>query len=86
MLNNSNLAKPLFNISQLQKDVAAFRLACCPFATLTAELRLTEERREEGKKPKRAAIWKWVSVRELVFVFAACSVGAALFQTRDNVR
>lgn len=49
-------------------------------------LNLSEDRREEGKRPKRTTIWKWISVRELVFVFVACSVGAALFQTKDNVR
>ena len=28
--------------------------------------------------------WKWVSVREVVFVFLVCSIGAALFRVRDT--
>jgi hypothetical protein len=43
------------------------------------------ERTERGKT-ESVSIWRWISVRELVFVFAACSIGAALFQARDNVR
>lgn len=49
-------------------------------------LNLPEGGREEGRKTESVSIWRWISVRELVFIFAACSVGAALFQTRDNVR
>lgn len=49
-------------------------------------LNLPEGGREEGRKTERGNIWKWVSLREMVFIFTACSVGAALFQARDNVR
>ena len=50
-------------------------------------LRLPEDGRGERRQGSGgASIWKWISLREVVFVFAACSVGAALFQTRDNVR
>ena len=31
------------------------------------------------------SLWKWISLREMVFVFLACCVGAVLFQTKDSV-
>ena len=51
-------------------------------------LSLPEGGREgfERKKSESVNIWRWISVRELVFVFAACSIGAALFRARDDVR
>ena len=47
---------------------------------------LPEERREDSKRTEKTSIWRWISVRELVFIFVACSVGAALFQTQDDVK
>lgn len=47
---------------------------------------LPEGVRDERRKTERVSIWKWISLRELVFIFAACSVGAALFQPRDDVK
>ena len=49
-------------------------------------LSLPEQVREEKRRPERPTIWRWISLRELVFIFAACSVGAALFQARDDVK
>ena len=49
-------------------------------------LSLPEHRGEEKRKTERPTIWKWISLRELLFIFAACSVGAALFQAQDDVR
>lgn len=49
-------------------------------------LNLPEGGREEGRKTERGNIWKWISLREMVFIFTACSVGAALFQNKDNIR
>lgn len=47
-------------------------------------LRIPEEEREGRRQV--GSLWRWISLRELVFIFVACSVGAALFRTRDNVR
>ena len=55
-------------------------------ARSSESLSLPEHRGEERRKAERSTIWKWISLRELLFIFAACSVGAALFQTRDDVR
>ena len=43
------------------------------------------EGESEGRR-QAGSLWRWISLRELVFIFVACSVGAALFRTRDNVR
>ena len=37
------------------------------------------------KENQGTSVWKWISVREFIFVLLACSVGAALFQTRDSL-
>ncbi len=43
--------------------------------------------RSQGQGAReKATIWKWISAREVVFVFLTCSVGAALFRARDAVR
>lgn len=34
---------------------------------------------------REGTLWRWISVKELVFIFLACSVGAALFRSRDNL-
>lgn len=34
--------------------------------------------------PQRPSLWKWVSMKEVVFVFLACSITAALFRVRDS--
>ena len=36
------------------------------------------------RRPQRPSLWKWVSLKEVVFVFLACSIGAALFRVRDS--
>ena len=39
-----------------------------------------------GKAAEReGTLWRWISAKELVFIFLACSVGAALFRSRDNL-
>lgn len=34
---------------------------------------------------REGTLWRWISVKELVFIFLACSVGAALFGSRDSL-
>ena len=34
---------------------------------------------------REGTLWRWISVKELVFIFLACSVGAALFRSRDSL-
>lgn len=44
---------------------------------------------QEGRERElrgSSRLWRWISMREVVFIFLACSVGAALFQTRDNLQ
>ena len=37
------------------------------------------------KEKQGSGVWKWITVREFIFVLLACSVGAALFRTRDSL-
>ena len=39
---------------------------------------------DSGQQAKRT-IWRWITTKELIFIFLACSIGAALFQTKDSV-
>ena len=37
-----------------------------------------------SQRSERPSLWKWVSLKEVVFIFLACSIGAALFRVRDS--
>lgn len=39
-----------------------------------------------GRETEARGLWRWMSMREVMFVFMACTVGAALFQARDRLR
>ena len=38
---------------------------------------------ERPNRAQRPSLWKWVSMKEVVFIFLACSIAAALFRVRD---
>ena len=41
---------------------------------------------QSARDQEKTTIWKWISVKEVVFVFMACSIGAALFRSKDNLQ
>lgn len=49
-----------------------------------AEPQLVDAGAALSQRPRqRPSLWKWVSMKEVVFVFLACCIGAALFRVRD---
>ena len=40
----------------------------------------------QTSRPQRPSLWKWVSMKEVVFVFLACSIAAVLFRVRDTAK
>lgn len=56
-------------------------------ATEAVALQAPAPSRSQGQGAReKHTIWKWISAKELVFIFLICSVGAALFRSRDNLR
>lgn len=43
------------------------------------------DRTRDDSRQTRRTIWRWINTKELIFIFLACSIGAALFQTKDSV-